>query len=139
VQVLSNTAFDKMKMQLLLEICKQLEIPAPIAEYQFCKSRKFRLDFAWPEQKIGIEIDGGLFGQKGAKAHSSISGLLRDREKDNLLVVSGWRVLRCIPPDTKAPRNPKLAKQMGVLRFGGAIFQSQLYTLFSQQKTPPKE
>lgn len=60
-------------------------------EYVFCETRKYRLDLAFPSQKVGIEIEGGLWA---AGAHSRPIGILRDMEKANLLVLSGWRVLR---------------------------------------------
>ncbi len=66
--------------------------------------RKFRADFAFPKQKVIIEIDGGIFGftftdkrgnqSKMRGGHSSISGQLKDMERGNLLAAHGWRVLR---------------------------------------------
>lgn len=51
-------------------------------------NRRFSLDIAFPELKIAIEVDGWEFHGKHKSAH------LRDREKQNLLVLNGWRVLR---------------------------------------------
>lgn len=63
-------------------------------EYVFCATRKFRLDIAFPAQKVGLEICGGVW--KG-HAHSSPLMIERDMEKANLLVVMGWKVLRYQP------------------------------------------
>ena len=60
-------------------------------EHRFAPPRRFRFDFAWPEQKIAVEIEGGLYG-KGR--HTTINGFNNDCEKYNLAVVMGWRVLR---------------------------------------------
>jgi very-short-patch-repair endonuclease len=61
-------------------------------EHTFAPGRKFRADFAYPEKKILIEVEGGLFMRRGG--HNSISGISRDIEKYNLAVTLGWRVLR---------------------------------------------
>lgn len=61
-------------------------------EYHFAKElkRKFRLDFAHPETKIGIEINGGIYQRNSG--HSSITGLERDYEKINIATILGWRL-----------------------------------------------
>ncbi|MFN2586837.1 MAG: type IV toxin-antitoxin system AbiEi family antitoxin domain-containing protein [Actinomycetota bacterium] len=46
-----------------------------------------RLDFAWPPMRVGLEADGRRW-------HSTQRDFARDRVKHNLLVASGWRVLR---------------------------------------------
>lgn len=62
-------------------------------EYQFHPERKFRFDYAWPEKKIALEVEGGLW-RKGGGAHSHPKGILRDIEKYNLATTLGWRVIR---------------------------------------------
>jgi len=55
---------------------------------------------AFPDLKIGVEIQGGIWnGATGA--HGSPLKILRDMEKGNLLVLSGWRVLRYTPSEVK--------------------------------------
>jgi very-short-patch-repair endonuclease len=49
--------------------------------------RRFELDFAFPAQRIAIEIDGYRY-------HSESDRFQRDRTKQNALVAAGWRVLR---------------------------------------------
>ncbi len=61
------------------------------AEYRFLKKRKFRFDFAHPESKTAIEINGGRWFKSG---HSSGKGLFRDYEKINLAIVEGWVVFQ---------------------------------------------
>jgi very-short-patch-repair endonuclease len=56
-----------------------------------------RIDFAYPDLKVSIELDGGRF-------HSSREAQERDRAKSNDLVAAGWRVLRFTWDDvTKRP------------------------------------
>lgn len=47
---------------------------------------RFFLDFAWPEKRLCIEIDGNLHRLEAQKA--------RDQEKDRLLYNDGWKLLR---------------------------------------------
>lgn len=68
------------------------ELPQPVAEYRFHPTRMWRWDFAWPELKLAVELDGrGKDGGMGA--HQSITGQRRDHEKGNAAVLLGWRVL----------------------------------------------
>ena len=60
----------------------------PVTEFVFCPDRKWRLDFAWPAQKLGVEIDGFGYG------HQAQQQMARDNEKANAAVALGWRVLR---------------------------------------------
>ncbi len=50
--------------------------------------RKFELDLCIPTLKCGIETDGWAFHGKRK------ASFLRDREKDYLLTMAGWQVLR---------------------------------------------
>jgi len=60
-------------------------------EYRFHDGRKWLLDFAIPEYKIGIEVQGGNWVHG---AHSRGSGLARDYDKINAAQLSGWCVLQ---------------------------------------------
>lgn len=53
--------------------------------------RKFRFDFAFPAERLGIELEGGLWSRG---AHSRPAGIQRDIEKHNFAVLNGWKVLR---------------------------------------------
>lgn len=68
--------------------------PAPERELTFAKPRRFRFDFAWPEQRVAVEIDGGVW--VGGR-HSTGAGYEKDAEKMNLAAVHGWRVLHFTP------------------------------------------
>ena len=68
-----------------------LGLPEPEREYRFDAVRKFRLDFAWPALKLGVEVEGGIYRGGG---HTHVKDLKRDMEKSNLLTLAGWRLLR---------------------------------------------
>jgi very-short-patch-repair endonuclease len=74
------------------------KLPPFVCEYRFDDVRKFRFDFAWPDRKFAVELEGGIFS-KGA--HSRPLGILRDIDKGNLAVMKGWSVLRFSPAQVK--------------------------------------
>lgn len=65
--------------------------PAPRTEYRFHSQRRFRFDLAWPEDKIAVECEGGVYSHG---RHVRPKGFLSDVEKYNLAAVHGWKVLR---------------------------------------------
>lgn len=75
-------------------LCRAEKLPQPVPEYKFHPTRKWRFDYAWPEQKIALEIEGGVW--TGGR-HTSGSGFMKDIEKYNTATVMGWRVLRTVP------------------------------------------
>jgi very-short-patch-repair endonuclease len=64
-------------------------IPQPEREFRFAAPRRFRFDFAWPDRKIALEVDGGRWMPGGGR-HASDG----DYEKLNIAASLGWRVLR---------------------------------------------
>lgn len=69
-------------------------MPIPETEVVFAPPRKFRLDYAWVEQKLGLEVDGGVWS---GGAHGRGTGIMRDQEKTCIAAGLGWRILRCTP------------------------------------------
>ena len=66
------------------------------AEWPFHPTRKWRFDYACPELKIAIEVDGGIF--IGGR-HSGGVGQLKDFEKGNAACAMGWYVFHTTPED----------------------------------------
>lgn len=79
---------------LFLALLKRAKLPPPVPEYRFHPTRKWRFDFAWPDQKVALECDGAVFTRG---RHTRGSGWLKDTEKLNAAAVLGWRMLRCTP------------------------------------------
>ncbi len=71
--------------------CKLYGLPEPECEFKAIPNRRFRFDYAWPEQKLLVEIDGGewIYG-----AHNRGGRMAQDYEKRNLATLLGWRVLQ---------------------------------------------
>ena len=69
---------------------KAKRLPPPDREYPAIPGRRFRFDFAWPIEKLLVEVQGGTWIKGG---HSTGVGIARDCEKGCIAVVQGWRVL----------------------------------------------
>lgn len=67
------------------------DLPQPESEYSFHPERKWRFDFAYPDKRLAIEIEGGTWSHG---RHSRPLGFSADCEKYNEATVLGWRVLR---------------------------------------------
>lgn len=91
--------------------CRTLGLPPWVRNFKFHPQRKWEIDFAWPHERIGAEIDGGLY-QPGGGAHSRPENILRDIEKHNALIVLGWHVMRFTP---QMVQRGKAAQELEVL------------------------
>ena len=100
---------DKIFMALLLKAGCGI----PEKEYKFHGKRRWRIDYAWPSLKIGVEINGGvwkktryrdkrsgeLITQIGGR-HTIGNGYMEDKEKKNTLTILGWALLEYTPQET---------------------------------------
>jgi len=99
--------------------------PAPLEQFRFDSTRMFRLDFAWPESRVAVEIDGGTLGRgvqchackvwvrvrkadgslggqaRMASGHGTGKGLQADAEKNNRAALLGWAVLHFTSADLR--------------------------------------
>jgi hypothetical protein len=94
------------------KVCVAAGLPAPIAEFRFSPPRRWRFDYAWPEQQLALEVQGGLFTRG---RHTRGAALLKEHEKLNAAATLGWRVLYCTPGE--------VANLDAVLRVQAAIRQ----------------
>ena len=89
-----------MKLDFSTQI-KLAGLPMPQAEFRFHPTRRWLADWAWPEHKLIVEIEGGIFGnQKNGQKngwHQSISGMLDDMAKYNQMTMLGYWLLRFVP------------------------------------------
>lgn len=67
-----------------------------VKEYKFHPERRWRFDYAIPEHKIALEVEGGVWTQG---RHTRPQGFLGDIEKYNTATLIGWRVFRTTPTD----------------------------------------
>lgn len=77
---------DAMAFQI-----RVVRLPKPAREYRFHPERRWRFDFAWPQRKVALEIEGGT---RSGGRHVRGDGFAADCEKYNTATILGWRVLR---------------------------------------------
>jgi very-short-patch-repair endonuclease len=65
-------------------LAKEAGLPAPRVNHRLAGRER---DFAWPEQRLVVEVDGHAF-------HAARGAREDDHERDAELVLAGWRVLR---------------------------------------------
>ena len=61
-----------------------------LREYKLLKDRKFKGDFAHPDSKTVIEIQGGIWIQG---RHNRGSGYTKDCKRTLALIANGWKVI----------------------------------------------
>ena len=73
--------------------------PDPATELLFHPKRKWRFDYAWEEQKLALEVHGGI--HSGGR-HTRGRGFVEDRAKMNEATLLGWTVLEVTPEHNKS-------------------------------------
>lgn len=76
----------------LFEQIKQSGLPEPKRQWKIPEDNRFIFDFAYPDIKLVIEVDGGIWMKKGA--HNTGNAIIRDCKKNNRAVLSGYALLR---------------------------------------------
>jgi very-short-patch-repair endonuclease len=66
-------------------------LPEPEREYRFLPPRRWRFDFAWPDARVAVEVEGGAFVQG---RHTRGIHFERDAEKYSRAAIEGWCVIR---------------------------------------------
>jgi very-short-patch-repair endonuclease len=92
---------SKQVAELFARQCEQRALPAFEREFVFANSigRRWRFDFAWPQYRLALEIEGLVVMRIGGQLickgrHASIGGFKDDCEKYAWATVLGWRVMR---------------------------------------------
>lgn len=86
----------KYKPEIVKACFEQNGIVCPEFEHKFCPDRNWMFDLAWPESKVALEVQGGIFI---AGRHNRGGALLKEWEKLNTASAMGWRVLFFQPKD----------------------------------------
>lgn len=78
-----------------LRLLRRARVDLPQSQYEMnLEGRKVVVDYAYPNEKVAIELDGYRW-------HSSPKRLVSDRHKGNLFVLEGWKLLRFTDPDLR--------------------------------------
>lgn len=75
-------------------------LPLPAKEVIMITGRKYRVDYAWPSMRFGVEIQGGVFTRG---AHGSIYGILQGYKKSNDAAQHGWTLMYYLPSEMLKP------------------------------------
>ena len=80
---------DSVLEARLASILRRAQVPEPVFQHEVRHGRRFvaRVDFAYPDLRLAIEVDG-------LDVHGSAMALQRDLTRQNALVGAGWTVLR---------------------------------------------
>ncbi len=95
------------KMALLIKMSPWTT--APKRQYRFAPPRRWKLDFAWPESKVALEVEGGTW--VGGR-HVRGKGFEADCEKYNELAAMGWRLIRVTSTMVKSGRAATYLERM---------------------------
>ena len=88
---------------------QSMRIKIPTPEFQFHPIRKWRIDYAWVNEKIALEVEGGIYTRG---RHSRGKGMEGDMEKYNTLALMGWRIIRTTPTKLHQTETIKLINQI---------------------------
>lgn len=93
---------------LFLKLLQQRFVGIEIVkEFKFYPTRKWRFDYAFPAEKVAVEVDGGVW--VGGR-HINPAGYINDMEKLNNAAAMGWLVLRITTDDRFAMKTYELIK-----------------------------
>ena len=98
----------KPSTEIVTRYFQAMGLPIPVAEHRFEPLRRWRFDYAWPEAKIALEVEGGVF--IGGR-HTSGAGFVKDMAKYNRAAVLGWRVLRVQPKELLTVATAQMVKE----------------------------
>jgi very-short-patch-repair endonuclease len=71
-----------------VRLCRQAQLAAPQVNAEVSvEGRVFEVDCCWRDRRIVIEVDGYAF-------HGGRSRANTDRDRDQLLAIAGWTVIR---------------------------------------------
>src|SRR6185437_9180411 len=90
--------------QILDDFIANLGVPFE-RELRFYETRNWRFDYAFPDKKVAVEYEGGVW--TGGR-HFRGAGAIEDMAKYNEAAIAGWKVIRVVSDMFKPPsRNPR--------------------------------
>lgn len=102
----------------VLNVFRHASLPRSVGQYRVAlPSGPVKLDRAWPEVKLAVELDG-------ARHHTSPEDRQRDLTRDAALAAIGWVVLRFTFADVRRDPNTVRARVLQVYRVRAAQLQA---------------
>jgi very-short-patch-repair endonuclease len=97
----------KYNHAIVLAYFCEVGLPLCVSEFRFHPERRWRFDFAWPDNRVALEVEGGAW--TGGR-HTRGSGFVKDMEKYNAATVLGWKILRVQPRDLTTKETTDMVK-----------------------------
>lgn len=84
------------KVNVFYALCRKYDVPIAVPEYRFdtVSRRRWRFDYAWPAQRVALEVEGGVWVRG---RHTRGKGYVNDLEKYSEAAAQGWRLIRVTP------------------------------------------
>jgi hypothetical protein len=83
----------EQQMAGILNDLRYYGVPPYVCQFNYTSGQtKHAADFAWPLEKILLEVQGGVWSAKSG--HSGGTGITNDCIRGNLAAVHGYRVIR---------------------------------------------
>jgi hypothetical protein len=103
-----------LECRVLGEIERQ-GLPAPVTQcpVRLPGGRRIRLDFGWPDVKVGLEVDHPAW-------HAGLEDRHRDVGRDRAAATVGWLVTRVLQLDADAGLPAAVAEVAAILALRGA-------------------
>jgi hypothetical protein len=98
IDLVADGCQSELEVLGVLGVFRHPSMPRSVGQHKvFVDGAGYRLDRAWPEAKLAVELDG-------ARHHTSPQDRRRDLARDAALAAAGWVVLRFTYADVR--RNP---------------------------------
>ncbi len=85
IVLVTQPKVSKLERRFSQQLADNPDLPAHQRNYFFLPNRDLELDYAWPQVKVAVEVQG--------MAHRIKGKFKRDMEKRALALLAGWRVL----------------------------------------------
>lgn len=125
-----KTSQNKVGEELFDFQCRSHRLPPHVWKFKLMKSEQtprkdgkpipkmWEFDFAWPEFKLIVEINGGVW-RPGGGAHSHPIDITRNMTKQNDAALAGFVVLQFTPDEVKHKDAPAISFTQRVLHARG--------------------
>jgi very-short-patch-repair endonuclease len=115
----------KVNPNIVIAFFEANGLEGTVSELVFAKeamNRRWRFDFAWPEHKVALEVDGGIWF-RGKGGHTNPTNTKKDWEKQAAAAILGWRIVRCEPREATKLKTVRMVRACIDPRFMNAYLQ----------------
>ena len=96
VRMLKATAGRSEIEESMAQQIKLLGLPEPVRQHKYLEDRRYRADFAWPQHKLALEVQGAV--------HRITGRFKAEFERRFLLQLHGWTVIEAGGDEVRSGR-----------------------------------